>query len=252
MLHLKNINVHVNHKHILNNISTSIQTGDFVTIVGPNGVGKTTLFDAIAGKITPTTGQICINGHDVTKLNEVQRATLVGRLFQNPRLNTVDTMTVKENMALAALKAKSARLTNLKPNLPHHINEHILKQLNGTIESLLTTKMGSLSGGQRQMIAMVMALICPPKILLLDEPTAALDPQAATKVLMFIAQIIKQQGITTLLITHDQNIATSLGNKLWILKNGTIAKELSQEKRTTPINHLLGEIDYTKLAEITA
>jgi putative ABC transport system ATP-binding protein len=248
MIQLKNITAQFNKTLILKNVSCSLQKGDFVTIIGPNGAGKTTLFDLIAGKLLLADGDICIDGKSVSKLDEVNRAHLVSRLFQNPHLNTVGSMTVEENLALATLKNKRAKLKNINGAFPHDVYEHILKPMNGSIDKLLKMPMGSLSGGQRQMIAIVMAIICPPKILLLDEPTAALDPQSATKVLMFISKVIRKQNITTLLITHDQKIATNMGNKLWVLKNGTIESELGCEKRTAELSQLMGEIDYKQLA----
>lgn len=245
MIELKNININFEDNKIFKNLCATIKEGDFITIIGRNGAGKTTLFDLIAGKIKPTAGKIIIDNKDITALDELKRSSFIARLFQNPRFNTVATMTVAENIALSTLKNKNVNLKNLMKNFTHENIEEIFKSLN--IKNLLNKIMGSLSGGQRQIIALVMATLSPPKILLLDEPTAALDPQSAIKMLDFTKNYINKHKITTLLITHDQKLAQILGNKLWLLENGTI-KELSREQFKN-IN-LINEINYELLETI--
>jgi putative ABC transport system ATP-binding protein len=248
MIELKNISVHFGGIPIFHNLSVRIKAGDFVTIIGANGAGKTTLFDLIAGRIVPQSGRIIIDGRDVTPLRELERAPLIARLFQNLRLNTVESMTVAENLALATYKGRRVGLHKAMQSFPFQIVENVLRPLNGNIDDLLDKPMGSLSGGQRQMIALIMATLCPPKILLLDEPTAVLDPQSATKMLIFAAAFIKQHAITTLLITHDQRIALRLGDKLWVVQSGSIKQYDEEEKKKLAPEDLIGEIDYEALA----
>jgi len=248
VLHLNNINVRFNHNHILRNLSCQIEHGDFIVIVGANGAGKSTFFDTIAGKIIPQSGTITVNSYDITKQNERQRAGMITRIFQNTHLNSVGSLTVAQNLALAQYSRRPARLVNGMHTLSHEHASTLVQQV-GMSQSILKQPMNTLSGGQRQLISFVMATLLIPKILLLDEPTAALDPQAATTLLCYAGQFIKKHAITTLLITHDPHIAISMGNKIWILENGTITKQYGkQEKRTINPDHLIGQIDYEKIS----
>lgn len=250
MLNLKNVSVSFGKKSVLRNLSCTVEKGDFIVIVGTNGTGKTTLFDTIAGKIKPTSGAIVINNQNVTQNNELERAHLVTRIFQNTRMNTVGSMTVAENLAMALY---ARRNTTFK----HGMNTVSMDQLKemiqsiGMQESVLHQKMSSLSGGQRQLIAFLMSTRLIPEILLLDEPTAALDPQASTTLLVHATKFIKEHKLTTLLITHDPHIALSIGNKIWILKDGTITKEYTeQDKANLDPDSLIGQIDYKALQEL--
>lgn len=248
MLKLKNIDLWFGNNHILQDLSCHVETGDFIIILGTNGAGKSTFFDTIAGKIKPQKGSVEIDKTDITNLNERQRAGMITRIFQNTQLNSVGTLTVAQNLALAHYSRRCARLVNGMNMMPRYQSEKIISELN-IDPAILDKTMNSLSGGQRQLIAFVMATRIIPKILLLDEPTAALDPQAATKLLKHAAKLIKQNNITTLLITHDPHIALSIGNKIWILENGKITRQYdAKQKKDLNPDKLIGQIDYEQLA----
>ncbi len=216
--------------------------------MGANGAGKTTFFDTIAGKTIPQKGTITLDGIDVTKLSEQERSGMVTRLFQNTQLNSVGSFTVAQNLAMALYSRRNARLVDGMQAMPRAQAENIVKGL-GMDVAILNKQMNSLSGGQRQLIAFAMATLMIPKILLLDEPTAALDPQAATRLLKYAAHFIKQHKVTTLLITHDPHIALSLGNKIWVLEHGAITKHYGvQDKNTLNPDQLIGQIDYAQLS----
>ena len=230
MIQLHNITVAFNDHLVLNNLCASVHQGDFITIIGPNGAGKTTLFDVIAGRIQPHDGTITLDNLVVTTLNEQKRSKQISRLFQNPNTNVVPSLTVAQNLMLAWKKGSPVRLKKVPQQLPQPILER-LALCNLDTEKLLKKSMSTLSGGQRQTIALIMATLHIPKILLLDEPTAALDPQAATILIGFAKKLIEQYSITTLMITHNQELAMSLGNKLWVLKEGKIDQKFGLEKR---------------------
>jgi putative ABC transport system ATP-binding protein len=249
MIELKNITVSLNNMTILKNISATIQPEDFIVIVGPNGSGKSTLLNIISGSISPSSGSVIIDGEDVTAKSELERMTHIARLFQDPQKNCVAPLTVAQNLALATLKGRRATLNKAIDAYPTATVKSILRPMMENIDEQLTKPMMSLSGGQRQIISLVMATLKHPKVLLLDEPTAALDPQATTKMLLFSAQFIKKHGITTLLITHDPYIALHLGNKLWIVRNGGIEQLSQDQKKNLCPEQLIGEIDYQELAK---
>lgn len=248
MLTLKNIDIWFGKNHILHNLSCDVQQGDFIVIVGANGAGKSSFFDTIAGKIKPQNGTITLDNADITTLSEQQRAGMITRIFQNTHLNSVGSLTVKQNLAIAHYSRRHARLVDGLQAMPDDLAKKLILNL-GMDQSVLEKPMKALSGGQRQLIAFVMATQQIPKILLLDEPTAALDPRAATKLLHYAAHFIKQHTITTLLITHDPQIALNMGNKIWILENGTIVKTFNaEEKKNLNPDKLIGQIDYAKIA----
>jgi putative ABC transport system ATP-binding protein len=248
MLELKNINVSFGAHHILRDLSCTVEDGDFIVIVGGNGAGKSTFFDTIAGKIKPQRGTLSIDGTDVTNLDEQQRSGMVTRIFQNTALNSVGIFTVHQNLSLAYYSRRFARLVDGMDALPRQAAEKLVQNV-GMDVSILDKKMNSLSGGQRQLIAFVMATQLIPKLLLLDEPTAALDPQAATTLLTHAGRFIKSHKITTLFITHDPHIALSMGNKIWVLENGTISRTFSAaEKKNLNPDKLIGQIDYAQLS----
>jgi len=250
MLDLKNINVTFGTNHVLKDLSGSVQAGDFIVIVGTNGAGKSTLFDTIAGKVKPTHGSVIIDGQDVTNLGEIKRAGIVTRLFQNPHLNSVGVMTVAQNLAMARYSRRRANLVDGMDGLTPEQLEKMLAPLELDTQTILQKPMNALSGGQRQLIAFTMSTQHAPKILLLDEPTAALDPQAATKLLKLAHQFTHKHKITTLLITHDPQIALSIGNKIWILENGKITKQFgAEDKKNLRADDLIGHIDYAALAQ---
>lgn len=248
MLKINHLSVSFKNVDVLKNLSGTIENGDFITIIGANGAGKSTLLDAIAGKIKPKTGSLILDEIDITGKNERERAPFMGRLFQNPSLSSVPSMTVRENLALATFKHGVTGFSKALKNFPVNAVKNILEPMNINIVQLLDKRMGDLSGGQRQLIAFVMATLTPPKLLLLDEPTAALDPGSATRLLMFATHYIRQHSITTIMITHDPHLATTLGNKLWIIEDGIIKKEYGPEKKNLSTEDLIGEIDYAQLA----
>jgi putative tryptophan/tyrosine transport system ATP-binding protein len=208
---------------VINKLSCTISKGESIVIVGANGSGKTTLFELIAGTILPDAGKIIINGTDYTKTGAAQRVPCISRLFQSTEKNIVPTMTVAENIALALYKGRRACLQNgMYAFKTNPIVMETLEQFN--LISLRTKSMTDLSGGQQQLVAFVMAIIIPPAILLLDEPTAALDPYAAVQLLAAAKQYIRHHEITTLLITHDKEVATTFSSIVWIMKEGILHK----------------------------
>lgn len=251
MLSLKNINITFSNNHILKNISCDVMHGDFIIIVGGNGAGKSTFFDTIAGKNTPDSGQILFNNQDITDLNESERAKYIARIFQNTNLNSVGNLTVLENLAISQFNNKRTGFSKGTSCMPFEEASRLIS-LVGLPDTILQTKMNQISGGQRQLIAFIMATQLTPQLLLLDEPTAALDPQASTKLLYHATKFIKKNNTTTLLITHDPYIAMNIGNKLWVLENGIIIKQYNEKekKNITDPNALIGQIDYQSLKEI--
>ena len=248
MLKLENINVWYGSNHILKDLNCTVHLHDFIVIVGANGAGKSTFFDLIAGNVKPTSGTITLDGQDITHTSELERAGLITRLFQNTRLNSVGSMTVAQNLAMAHYSRRRAGFKDGMHVMPHAQATALVEKI-GMPESILNKTMQQLSGGQRQLIAFVMATQLIPQILLLDEPTAALDPQASTKLLSFASHFIKTHGITSLLITHDPYIALNMGNKIWVLENGTISKQFTaDEKKNLNPDKLIGHIDYAMLA----
>lgn len=250
MIKLNNINVIFGTHHVLKNINCTIERGDFIVIVGTNGAGKSTLFDTITGNVQPSSGTITLDGAPITHLNNLQRSSIVTRLFQNPHHNSVGSLTVRQNLALASYSRKTAQLVDSMRNITLQQARNILAPLHLDTELLLEKPMQSLSGGQRQLIAFMMATQQIPRLLLLDEPTAALDPQAATQLLRLAYQFTQQHDIATLLITHDPHIALNMGNKIWVLENGVITKQFHEEdKKNLKAEHLIGHIDYSKLTK---
>lgn len=250
MLNLKDINVSFGKHHILKNVSCTVEPGDFIIIVGGNGAGKSTFFDTIAGKVRPDSGQILFNGIDVTTWDEIGRSKIVTRLFQNTYLNSVGILTVAENLALSQYAGKSVCVQDGMKHMDRKKSLALLEELEIN-PRLLDVPMNQLSGGQRQLISFVMATQLDPQILLLDEPTAALDPQAATNLLAHATRYIKTKKVTSLLITHDPHIALTIGNKIWILENGKITKQFTEaEKKHLQPTELIGQIDYLALSKI--
>jgi putative ABC transport system ATP-binding protein len=250
MLKLNQIQVQFNHHPILNNFTAYIQPDDFIVIVGANGSGKTTLFDLIAGKIKATQGTIQLHSKDITNQTEFQRAHFASRLFQDPRANCVLSMTVAQNLSLASYKNRKASLASGLKTMAPELLDTLAQLIPIDIKLLLNKQMGSLSGGQRQIISFIMATMHKPELLLLDEPTAALDPAAATKLLVFANEYIKKNKITTLLITHDPYLALILGNKTWVLEQGHISRiyQADERKNLSPEN-LIGHINYAQIAK---
>ena len=236
MLSIKNINkvFHTgtaNQRVALDDVSLHLPKGDFVTIVGGNGAGKSTLMNAISGVFLVDSGQILLDDQDITFLPEYKRAKNIGRLFQDPMKGTAPNMTIAENLALAYHTAHRNRFhIGIGKELMSLFHEK-LALLELGLEDRLKTKMGLLSGGQRQAVTLLMATICTPKILMLDEHTAALDPGTADKVLRLTQDIISRDEITTIMITHDMESALRLGKRTIMMENGRVVLDVAGEER---------------------
>lgn len=250
MINLNNVGLSYGPKHIFDNLTCSVEAGDFVVIIGPNGVGKTTLFDLVSGTALPQRGSIICNGRDVTKIDYAGRSDLVFRIFQNPSQNIVGEMTVRENLALAMLRCKRVSLSHWTSVLEGIDERALFAPMGGDIDVLLQTPMNRLSGGQRQTIAFLLSTLFQPQILLLDEPTAALDPESATRLLMLVKEKHAALRQTILFITHDLDIARYLGNKLWVIRDGKLMKEfVGKEKQRADLSPYLRSIEYEKLLD---
>jgi putative ABC transport system ATP-binding protein len=249
MILLHHLRVLIEGTPIIHDISAEVHQGDFITIVGTNGSGKSTLFNMLSGQILPTSGKITLDGEDLQTISCEKKAQFISHLQQNPSFNCVPSMTVEENFALALNKGRKTTFRNAIRNINRSLMYQALSRMYENVEELLSIPMKNLSGGQRQMIALIMATVHPPRILLLDEPTAALDPKAATKLLIFASQLSRQYKITTLLITHDPYIAIHLGSRLWVMREGRIHHQYGEEKRHLHSEHLIGGIDYEKLRQ---
>lgn len=221
----------INEKKALTNVNLTLNEGDFVTIIGGNGAGKSTLLNMIAGVYPVDCGNIVIDGVDVTKLPEHKRAKYLGRVFQDPMTGTAADMQIEENLAIAA--RRGLRRT-LKPGITAKEKaeyKKLLKTLDLGLEDRLTSKVGLLSGGQRQALTLLMATLQKPKLLLLDEHTAALDPKTARKVLDLTEEIVEKDNLTALMITHNMQDAIDIGNRLIMMNNGNIIFDVSGEDK---------------------
>jgi len=221
----------VNEKVALNGVSLHLEPGDFVTVIGGNGAGKSTLLNCITGAYPVDEGKILIDGVDVTSLKEHRRAKFIGRVFQDPMMGTAATMQIEENLALAARRGKARTLRVGITNQEREEYRQQLKILGLGLEDRMTAKVGLLSGGQRQALTLLMATLQRPKLLLLDEHTAALDPKTAAKVLEVTERIVTQNQLTTLMITHNMRDAITYGNRLIMMYNGKIVVDISGEKK---------------------
>jgi len=245
MLELKNIYKAfnpgtVNEKVALNGLSLKLNEGDFVTIIGGNGAGKSTMLNAIAGVWKVDEGQIIIDGVDVTSKPEHKRAKYLGRVFQDPMMGTAADMEIQENMALALRRGKARGLSWGINKKEREQYRELLKTLDLGLEDRMTSKVGLLSGGQRQALTLLMATLVKPKLLLLDEHTAALDPKTAAKVLELSDKIIAENNLTALMVTHNMNDAIKHGNRLIMMHEGRIIYDVSgEEKKNLTIDELL-------------
>ena len=224
----------VNEKIALSGIDLHLEQGDFVTILGSNGAGKSTLFGAIAGSFPVDSGDIRLDGQNITSLPDYKRSKFIGRMFQDPLKGTAPNMTIQENLALAYLRASERRspFSMITAADRREFRER-LAQLELGLEDRMEQPVGLLSGGQRQALTLLMATLVTPKLLLLDEHTAALDPATAEKVLSLTEKIVAEHRITCLMITHNIPSALSLGNRTIMMRNGRIALELEPELRKT-------------------
>lgn len=249
MLELKNVTKifnkgTVNEKVALDNFSLTLDDGDFVTVIGGNGSGKSTMMNAIAGVWRVDEGQIIIDGVDVTKLPEHKRARYLGRVFQDPMTGTAATMGIEENLALAKRRGKTRSLKTGISKKEREEYKELLKSLDLSLEERLTSKVGLLSGGQRQALTLLMATLQKPKVLLLDEHTAALDPKTAAKVLEVTDRVVNKDKLTTLMITHNMRDAIVHGNRLIMLKDGHIILDIrGEEKKKLTVEDLLHKFE---------
>ena len=221
----------INEKVALNGVDLTLEDGDFVTVIGGNGAGKSTTLNAVAGVWPVDSGKIFIGGDDVTKLSEYKRAKYLGRVFQDPMTGTATTMSIEENMAIAARRGRKRGLSWGITKAERDTYREMLKTLDLGLEDRLTSKVGLLSGGQRQALTLLMATMVTPKILLLDEHTAALDPATAEKVLNLTKKIVSEQNITCLMVTHNMHQALELGNRTLMMDSGNIVLDVSGEER---------------------
>ena len=245
MLELKNISKTffpgtVHEKTALDNLSLTLHEGDFVTVIGGNGAGKSTMLNAIAGTFSVDSGSILIDGKDVTRLPEFKRAALLGRVFQDPMMGTAPTMQIQENLALAARRGKHRGLKwGITPQEEQEYYQK-LKNLDLGLEDRMKAKVGLLSGGQRQALTLLMAALQKPKLLLLDEHTAALDPRTAAKVLDLSDKIVEENHLTTMMITHNMKDAIAHGNRLIMMDAGHVVLDISgEEKKKLTVSDLL-------------
>ena len=256
----------VNEKKALANLSIKINDGDFITVIGGNGAGKSTMLNIIAGVYTPEEGKITIDGVesrkkrknkkdvssvketplesattlDITKMPEYKRAAMIGRVFQDPMVGTAANMSIEENLALANRRGKRRGLRWNITKEERELFREKLKMLDLNLEDRMTTKVGLLSGGQRQALTLLMASLIKPKVLLLDEHTAALDPKTASKVLSLTDEITSKDKITTVMITHKMKDAITYGNRLVMMMNGNIIYDVSgEEKKNLTVQDLL-------------
>ncbi len=230
----------VNEKTALRGVSLHLNPGDFATVIGGNGAGKSTLLNAVAGVWPVDTGSILIDGVDVTRLSEHKRAKFIGRVFQDPMLGTAATMQIEENLALAARRGKKRGLASGITKAEREQYHELLKVLGLGLEDRMTSRVGLLSGGQRQALTLLMATLQRPKLLLLDEHTAALDPKTAAKVLETTETIVNKDKLTTLMITHNMKDAIAHGNRLIMMNAGRVAVDVSgEEKKRLTVDHLL-------------
>ena len=230
----------VNEKVALNGVSLHLAPGDFVTVIGGNGAGKSTLLNSVSGALEVDEGQILIDGVDVTHLPEYKRAKYIGRVFQDPMMGTAATMQIEENLALAARRGKVRGLGSGITAAERKGYVEQLAMLDLGLENRMTAKVGLLSGGQRQALTLLMATLQKPKLLLLDEHTAALDPKTAAKVLEATKRIVEKDNLTTMMITHNMRDAIAYGNRLIMMYNGRIAVDVSgEEKKKLTVEQLL-------------
>ena len=234
----------INEKVALNGVNLNLNPGDFVTIIGGNGAGKSTTLNAIAGVWSVDEGKIIIDGVDITKLSEHKRALYLGRVFQDPMTGTAATMSIEENMAIAARRGERRGLGWGITKKERERYKEALKELDLGLEDRLSSKVGLLSGGQRQAITLLMASLKKPKLLLLAEHTAALDPKTAAKVLAISDKIIQEHQLTAMMVTHNMKDAIAHGNRLIMMHEGKIIYDVSgEEKKNLKVADLLAKFE---------
>ena len=245
MLELKNVSKTfnpgtINEKKALNDFSLTIKEGEFVTVIGGNGAGKSTMMNAIAGVWKLDSGQILIDGQDVTGLSEHKRAKYLGRVFQDPMTGTAASMGIEENLALAKRRGKFRFLSQGITKKEREEYKELLKILDLGLENRLTSKVGLLSGGQRQALTLLMSCLQKPEVLLLDEHTAALDPKTAQKVLELTEEFVQKDHLTTFMVTHNMKDAIRYGNRLIMMMDGKVIYDVKgEEKKNLKVEDLL-------------
>ena len=234
----------INEKKALDNISLTLNDGDFVTVIGSNGAGKSTLLNAIAGVFSVDTGKIFIDDNDVTSVPEYKRASYIGRVFQDPKIGTTSDMWIEENLALANRRGNNRGLKQGISDNERKKYFEILKSFDLGLENRMSTKVGLLSGGQRQALTLLMATLQKPNLLLLDEHTAALDPATASKVLELTNKIVTENSLTTFMVTHNMKDALKYGNRLIMMDNGHIILDVAgKDKEKLTVNDLLKKFE---------
>lgn len=230
----------VNEKTALAGVDLHLAPGEFMTVIGGNGAGKSTLLNCVSGAYAPTSGEIWIDGQNVTHMPEHRRAKLLGRVFQDPMMGTAGNMWIEENLALALRRGQKRGLRWGITQKEREMFKEQLRRLDLGLEDRLSTKVKLLSGGQRQALTLLMATLQKPKLLLLDEHTAALDPKTARKVLELSEQIIEEHGLTSLMVTHNMRDAIRYGNRLVMMHDGRVAVDVSgEEKKKLTVEALL-------------
>ena len=230
----------VNEKIALQGLNLHLKEGDFVTVIGGNGAGKSTMLNAVTGVFGVDSGKILVDGVDVSHLPEYKRAKYIGRVFQDPMMGTAATMQIEENLALAARRGNPRTLRIGITKAEREEYKEKLKILDLGLEDRMTAKVGLLSGGQRQALTLLMATLQKPKLLLLDEHTAALDPKTASKVLDATQKIVEKDHLTTLMITHNMRDAIAYGNRLIMMYDGHVVVDVSgEEKKNLTVEQLL-------------
>ena len=242
----------INEKVALNGVDLELKDGEFVTVIGSNGAGKSTLLNAIAGTWLVDEGKIYIDDIDVTNLSEFKRAQYIGRVFQDPMMGTASDMWIEENLALAHRRGRKRGLApGITPD-ERATFKALLKEFDLGLEDRLSTKVGLLSGGQRQALTLIMATLQQPKLLLLDEHTAALDPKTAQKVLDVTEKIVNKSGLTTFMVTHNMRDAIAHGERLLMLNDGKIILDISgEEKKKLSVESLLERFEKASGEEFT-
>lgn len=245
MLEIKNVSKTFNpgqitEKRALLDINLKIEDGDFITVIGGNGAGKSTLLNLIAGVHTCDTGEIILNGKNLTNMPEYKRAAFLGRVFQDPMMGTAANMQIEENLAMALRRGKNRTLAWGIKNKERKLYKERLSLLGLGLEERLTSKVGLLSGGQRQALTLLMATLKKPELLLLDEHTAALDPKTAAKVLEITNKLVTENHLTTFMVTHNMKHAIDYGNRLIMMMNGSIVFDVrGEEKKNLKVEDLL-------------
>ena len=219
-------------KNVFNGLNLNIEQGDFISIIGSNGAGKSTLLDTITGNITPDSGKINIDGKDITNMPKYKRGSFISKVYQNPSIGTAPSMTVFENLSMADNKGKTFGFSLGLNKKRKEYYRSLLKELGLGIENQMDTEVKSLSGGQRQCLALIMATLNKPKVLLLDEHTAALDPKTSKIIMNKTREIVEKNGISTLMITHNLQDAINYGNRLIMLHNGEILLDVKGKEKS--------------------